>query len=472
MNSDLASIHNASLKILETTGFRVSRIEIIEALKKHGVRMEEDVAFFTEKQLMQQLACAPKRFSVFARNPQYNMDIGGGETHFAPGYGCTFVIDAQGRRRSAVYSDYIRFAQLTHQSHHFNINGGILVQPSDTSAEHSIPLMIYAAMVYSDKCLMGISSTGESVRQIMKLCSLLFGGEKAFCERPRVLTLVNTTSPLALGSIGSDTLLECARYHQPVILSPGPMSGATGPVTASGNLALGNAENLAAIAVAQILQPGLPVLYGLMPTTMNMSSGAVCIGSPASALNMVYSARMAKFYGLPNRCGGALTDAKKVNAQSGCESMMALMASIGEHTSFMLHSAGILDSFSSMSYEKFIVDLDVIRAVKAFYGKLDVSEEFLAVDEICEAGIGGGFLSSDHTFEHFKEASWLGELSINRNLGENESPDVVYEANIAHKMQQMLQSYRMPDMDRDTHALLNQYMCDELNVNKSMLVDL
>lgn len=427
MDGDIERIHQASMKILKEAGFVVNKKEIIEVIKRNGIKVDGSTVFFTEEQIMSGISKAPERFTIHARNSKYDMLVGMENTYYAPGYGCTSIIEKDGSKRNALYSDYIKFVKMVQQSDVFNINGGILVQPQDLEAGQSIPLMMYSAMVLSDKCIMGISGFEEDVAGIMDMASILFGGLDAFCSKPHLLTLINTASPLQLGNIGADTIVACTRYKQPMIISPGPMAGATGPVTIAGNLAVGNAEALATIAIAQLLCPGIPVIYGLNPTAMNMSSGAVSIGGPFSAMQMAYSARLAKAYNLPNRCGGLLTDAKYVGAQSGYESMMAIMGAVLEKTSFVLHSAGILDSYASMSFEKFISDLEVLRMVKIFTGGLDTSDNALAVDEICSRGAGGEFLTSQHTFENFRSAAWFPDTS---NIEEKteELLDGVYHA--------------------------------------------
>ncbi len=469
MEYELKRIHEASIRILWETGFNVHRQEIVKVLRKNGVKVEGSIAFFTEDQIMSSIAQAPKSFTLYARNPKHNMLINRENIWFAAGYGCTSIIDRDGSRRSADYADYIKFAKLVHQSDTFSINGGILVQPSDLQPEIGMPMMMLAAMIHSDKCLMGIPGLEKKVDLCMNMAAVLYGGDEAFREKPHLLTLINTASPLHLGNIGADTLVACARYRQPVIIAPGPMAGATGPVTIAGNLAVGNAEALAAIAAAQMLCPGIPVIYGLNPTTMNMRSGAVSIGSPLNALQMVYSARLAKAYNLPNRCGGTLTDAKFVGAQSGYESMMSMMSTLAEKTSFVLHSAGILDSYASMSFEKFISDLEVISMAKRFMGRLDVTDTAIPVDEISRIGIGGEYLTSEHTYENCRKTAWHSQVGINKVLENNQDSLSLYELNIQKQMEEMLEAYKRPKLDEELLLELRRYLEVELGIGKELL---
>jgi trimethylamine--corrinoid protein Co-methyltransferase len=444
LNNIVSKIHAASLRILRECGFKVSNEFLINALKENGIRIQGDTAFFEQEQLMNLINRAPSQFTLCARNPVHNMDIGGEKTYFAPGYGCTAVTDADGNTRSGTYDDYISFVKLVHKSEHFKINGGILVQPCDVSSDKAPMAMIYADIIASDKCILGIPGTIAEVSRIMDMCSIVFGGYEKFCSRPHILTLINTVSPLQLGNVAEDTIIACARYKQPLIISPGPMAGATGPITPAGNIALGNAETLATIAIVQAVCPGLPVIYGFQPSTMNMATGGVSIGTPYCSVQMEYSAKLAKAYGLPNRCGGALTDAKINGAQSSSESMLALIAAVQQRTSLVLHSAGILNSYGSMSYEKFIFDLRALDMIKLYMTSLVVSDENLALDAILEVGAGGEFLTSEHTLRNWRNNVWLNEV------GDSETMLRGYvQPSMDPSMRQQLEDYILEYFDRD-----------------------
>ena len=96
-----------------------------------SVRVEDDLAFLTKKEIESWISKAPSSFTLHARNPEYNTLIGGDRINFISGYGCPAVYELDGSSRAAGLSDYIRFAKLIHQCSHFSINGGILAQPSD-----------------------------------------------------------------------------------------------------------------------------------------------------------------------------------------------------------------------------------------------------------------------------------------------------------------------------------------------------
>ncbi|ATW27872.1 hypothetical protein DCMF_26730 [Candidatus Formimonas warabiya] len=468
LDQPLKSIHEASMRILAQTGISIHHAEILKMAGKLGIKILGDRAFFQEDQVMKWVMKAPKVFTIYARNSQNDMVLGGGKTEFAPGYGCPSMIEIDGKKRAATYHDYCTFLKLVQQSSYFHINGGLVVQPWDLTPKQFLPLMIYSTMIHSDKCLMGIPGSTLEVLKMMDLAGILFG-QDALLEKPRILTLINSTSPLRFDQIALETMLVCTQHNQPLIISPGPMAGATGPVTLAGNLALGNAEALAGIALTQMINEGTPVVYGLQPTTLDMQSASVSIGSPGCALGMVYSARLAKLYGLPSRCGGANTDAKYVSAQSGFESMMAMLGSCLERPDFILHSAGVLDSYGAMSYEQFIVDLEIMGMVKYFLEGLSLSENDLAVDWIHQVGPGGEFLTSQHTLENCRSASWIPEISLRGVVREDSPPDDLFLEKIRRKKEKMLQEYKSPELDGEIKSKLMHYLANEIEVDRDLL---
>jgi trimethylamine--corrinoid protein Co-methyltransferase len=191
---------------------------------------------------------------------------------------------------------------------------------------------------------------------------------------------------------------------QPQLISSLAIAGATSPVTLAGTLALQNAEVLAGIVLTQLIREGTPVVIGGASSSADMQSGALSIGSPEMALNSAATAQMARFYNLPVRSGGAVCDAKYPDAQAACESMMSLLMAQVSGVNFVLHSAGILESYSCMSYEKFVIDDEICGMVKRIKKAYEVNADTIAFDVIEAVGPGSHFLDKDHTFEHFRTA--------------------------------------------------------------------
>ncbi len=459
MASTTTKIHQTAMRILAEVGVRICHPEVLSRFQDHGLRVSRDRVFFTENQVMDWTAKAPATFTLHARNPSYDMVIGGENTECAPGYGCPTIIAADGSRREACLSDYQAFAKLVHQSPEFNINGGILAQPTDVSADHSHLAMLYTALTCSDKCLMGVPGHKPQIQAAMDMLAIVFGGMESFTAKPHVLTMISTISPLVIDAMALDSILVCARHNQPMMISPAPAAGSTGPIELAGNVALATAEALTGIVVAQLVRPGVPVIFGLQSNGADMRTANISIGSPVYALQAGYCAQLARHYHLPSRAGGATTDAPAVTVQSGYESMLSLFSGFENHINLMVHSAGILDRYAAMSYEQFMVDLEMIRMVR-FYrqGIAAHTEEDLGFEVIRQVGPGGQFLTHRDTIKKCRTHAWIPAFGSGRT--QNRPAEQIL-SDIRARCDQALADYRRPAMAPATLHDLDRFLSDQ-----------
>ena len=173
----IEEIHKASMKILSEIGIKFGLDEVNEIFKKHGFRQEKGRTFFTEEQVMHALDTATKEFTMYGRDEQYSININTEEVNYTPGYGSPMITNADGTVRDAVFDDFLKMANLFHMEKSFNVNGGIIVQPSDIAAEISIPAMVYATIKRSSKVLFGIQGNQKDQENIFKLLEITFGGK-------------------------------------------------------------------------------------------------------------------------------------------------------------------------------------------------------------------------------------------------------------------------------------------------------
>jgi trimethylamine--corrinoid protein Co-methyltransferase len=457
LKDNLNKIHETALKILQDIGINLHDPEVLDIVQQKGVKVSGKRAFFDPKQVMHWVRKAPHKFTIYARNPKYNAVMGGDNVQCSPGYGCAQIIKADGSRKDARLADQIAFAKLTHQCEDFNLNGGILAQPCDVPPDKSHLIMLYAAILHSDKCLIGIPGIGEKMQEIMDMIALLCGGRKRLIQKPRVLVPISILSPLQIDEMSLQSMLVAARHGQAMLISPAPAAGTTGPISLAGNLALANAETLAGIVIAQMISEGTPVLFGLQASISDLKTGKIMMGSPAFTLQGYYGAHLARKYGLPSRGSGNVTAARWVSVQSGYESMMSMLVAFQSKVNLIVHSAGILDSFAGMSYEKFIVDLEINRNVKSFLKGIEFTEDALSFDVIKAVGPGGEFLTSLDTLKKVRIHAWNSELSINEPMLDRPLNDQLLDVMHA-KLQHMLDSYQKPELDSYVQKQLEQYL--------------
>ena len=275
MSSNVEKIHQASVRILERTGMRFLHPDAITVLKEHGIRVEGDRAFFTEEQLMRYIKMAPDVCKVYAKNPAWNMEIGGDRVYQAPAAGPTFIMDAQGNKRDAALKDYVDMMKLYEYNPLYYMNGGMMCMPADVDAEYATLALHYVALLHSEKCLWAGTGTYDQVEAVVDLTKAFYGvGEEEMQKTPYVMNGVNTNTPLQFDKKMTETLFTFARHRLPVLIAAASMAGTTAPVTLAGNLAVTNAEVIAVIALAQMYAPGTPILYGSQSTNADMSTFA------------------------------------------------------------------------------------------------------------------------------------------------------------------------------------------------------
>ena len=461
MQDKIERIHTTAMGILEKVGIKIHLPEICTLLKKNGIKMDDQVAYFREGQVMRWVHQAPSKFTLHARNPEHNALIGGGRPQYAAGYGCAEVVDAVGRRHMASLTDYVRLVQLVHLCEGFHINGGILVQPAELAADQTHLAMTYATLLYSDKCIMGQPGSAAAVEKIMTLAAMVFGGRHILLEKPRGLGLVNTLSPLQLDRMALETISVHAQHGQALLIAAGVMSGTTAPITTAGSLAQGTAEALAAIAISQMVREGTPVVMGLVIAPADMSTGEVRLGVPAHAASYPYIRALADRYDLPCRCGGSVTDATGLTHQSGYESLLNMLVTRQSGVDLILHSAGILDSFRAMSVEKFISDLEIIRIVDHYLAGVALDEDSLALSVIEDVGPGGEFLTHAHTLAHCRDVPFRGLLNKAGKNGKALTAQDGYLARVASTLENMMSAYHQPDLAPGLQADMESYLIAE-----------
>ena len=459
--TQIEKVHATSLQILEEIGIDIGYPQAVAVFKKGGARVEGQRVFLPSRLVEAQVQKAPRRFTLHARNPQNNVVVGGGNILFAPGYGAAFVTDLVNGRRKATLKDFENFVKLTGASAYQDILSGTVVEPTDVPYETRHAHMIYTAVKYSDKCIMGSTMGARAARECIQMAAILAGGCSQIESTPAIIGLVGPLTPLKYDARMLGALMEYAAAGQPTLITSLAIAGATGPVTLAGNLALQNAEVLAGIVLVQLIREGTPVIFGGASSNTEMRNGTLSIGSPEMAINTAATAQMARYYKLPSRSGGAVCDAKFPDAQASYESMMCLLMAMTCGTSFVLHSAGILESFNCMSYEKFIIDDEMCGMVKRIKRAIDVSPDTLAFDLIKAVGPGGHFLDKDHTFDHFRTEFFQPHLSsrddfvVWQTKGSPRSPEKAHQ-----RVGEILETYEAPqlpaDVDRDLQTFIEK----------------
>ncbi|MCP4426103.1 MAG: trimethylamine methyltransferase, partial [Chloroflexi bacterium] len=318
--------------------------------------------------------------------------------------------------------------------------------------------MIFGHIKYSDKPFMGGVMSGEHAADSVAMAEILFGVDE-IRQNSALISLINISSPRRLDDRMLDALKVYAQARQAVIITPFVLSGAMSPVSVAGTVAQLNAEVLAGIAFAQILNPGTPVVYGSFQTTTDLRTGAPVFGSPESQQALYLNAQLARRYGLPFRSGGMFTGSKIADGQGGYESIMSMLPAVMGQVNFVLHSAGWLEGGLSAGYEKFVLDCELLGMCHKYLKGVDFSADGLALDSIRAVEPGGHHLGTKHTMRHFRTAFYSAEL-FDSNSAEQWQAEgaLTAEQRANKKYKQLLKSYQPPPLDPAIEQTLREFI--------------
>ncbi len=401
---------------------------------------------------------APAEYTQHARNPERSVRIGGPHMVLAPAYGSPFVRDLDGGRRYATIEDFRNFVKLAYASPHLHHSGGTVCEPVDLPVNKRHLDMVYAHLRYSDKPFMGSVTAPERAEDTVAMARIAFG-DGYLDEHSVITSLINVNSPLTFDETMLGALRVYAEANQAVLVTPFILAGAMSPVTVAGAATQTLAEALVGMAYAQLLRPGVPVIFGSFASSMSMQSGAPTFGTPEPSLVLYTVAALARRLGVPFRSGGHLCASKVPDAQAAYESAATMQATVLAGVNFVLHAAGWLEGGLAVGYEKFVMDADQCGMVARFVQGVDLSENGQALDAIRAGTPGQHFLGNPHTLANFESAFYVSEIADNNSFEqwqEEGAQDAERRASAIWK--RMLAEYEAPPIDEAVDEALVEFV--------------
>jgi trimethylamine--corrinoid protein Co-methyltransferase len=308
----------------------------------------------------------------------------------------------------------------------------------------------------SDKPYMGSVISGPNALDTIAMGDILFGG---LPSSPVSISLINCNSPLRWDDRMLSAMVEYNRANQAVVMTPFLLMGAMSPVSIPATLVQQLAEALSGIALCQLVQPGCPVVFGSFLSNTDMQSGSPSFGTPESAIGLLCTGQIARRFGLPFRSGGGLTASQTADAQGAYEALMTLLPTFLAGTNFVMHAAGWLEGGLVSCYEKFIVDIELLRMLRHEFTPLEIDEASLAFDAHQEVGQGGHFLGAAHTLERFRECFYRPLLSSTENFERwtrNGGKDAAERA--GEIWRRTLEEYEPPPIDEGVRSELEAFV--------------
>jgi trimethylamine--corrinoid protein Co-methyltransferase len=445
-------------RIVSEIGLQFAKPEAVELFRKAGQEVDGETVKFDPDFVLEQVAKAPREFDVQARNPANSVHIGGDQMVFGGVYGCPFVREGDVRRDAAM-SDFRRLTMLAQSFPQLDTAGGVICEPNDTPLDSRHLDMIYALQTLTDKFYMGNVVSGPNAADTIAMTEILFGGRAAIEQTPATISLINCNSPLRWDDRMLDAQFEYCAANQPVVLTPFLLMGAMSPVTIPAALVQQLAEALTGIALAQLIRPGCPVIFGSFLSNIDMQSGSPSFGTPESGIGLLCTGQLARHFGLPFRTGGGLNASQTCDAQAAYESLMTMLPTFLAGTNFVMHAAGWLEGGLVSCYEKFILDIELLRQLRVEFTPLEIDEASLAFGAHEEVGHGGHFLGAAHTMERFRECFYRPLLSSTSNyerwlrMGGKDTT-----ARASEICAKTLEEYEQPPLDSAIDAELQEYV--------------
>jgi trimethylamine--corrinoid protein Co-methyltransferase len=458
----LDAVHETSLRILEEHGMEFLDEEALALLKGAGaeVRPGDKVVRFDRGLVMESVAKAPAEITLHARNPERNLVFGGNHINFGTVASAPNVNDLDRGRRPGNFQDYCDLLRLAQSLNIVQFLSGYPVEPADLPAPTRHLEAHHAAIALTDRVWHPYSLGKQRISDAIEMICIARGfiSKEQLKREPSLFSIVNSNSPRRLDGPMIQGLLEMSRHGQPIVLTPFTLSGAMAPATIAGALAQQNAEALAGIALIQIAAPGAPCMYGGFTSNVDMKSGAPAFGTPEYTRAALAGGQLARKYSLPYRSSNACA-ANAVDAQAAYESEMSIWGAVMGYANMVLHGAGWMEGGLVASFEKMIVDAEMLQMIGEFLQPIVVDDDTLGLDAIAEVGPGGHFFGAQHTLAHYETAFYAPIVSDWRNFEtwrEAGAVDAARKANAIWK--QLLGEFQPPPLDPAIDDALKEFV--------------
>ena len=445
---DIAQIHDTSMRVFEDVGFQINSDKALTFFQDAGAAVDGRIVRLPREAVMELVARAPSEVTLHGRHPEHHITLGGTRVYAGTGGTALNVIDtASGERRQATLHDLKRITKLVDglENIHFFL---LPTYPNDVPAENIDINRFFAGLDNTAKHVMGGVYTPQGIKQVIRMAEIIAGSADKLCQEPVISMIVCAISPLKIDRIYGDMIVTIAQAGIPIALPAEPLCGATSPVTLAGNLVIQNVDSLTEVCLTQLVNPGTPVIYGSVASSADLRDLKYIAGAIEMGLLNAAGAQLAQFYRLPFYATAGMSDAKTIDAQCGYESALSsLLCALGG-ANFIHDAAGLLDFALSVSYEKYVVDNEIIGMVMRAVEGIKVDEDTLAFDLIKEVGPGGNFVSAKHTRKYMRTEHYQPTLSDRDHLEEWQAKGKrdTY-ARARNRVEEILAApgYRLPD---------------------------
>jgi len=463
-NELIERILTEAYQLMIKPGIKVQNAEARKLLQAAGALVDEEtmVVKIPEQIVRKALETVPHRFQLYDYEGNPKVQYGGEAVQFDPGSsGIAVLIPETLEHKTAETEDLIRVIKVAESLPQYDAQSTAVVCHDVPRELHDL-YRLYLVMLYSKKPIVTGAFTNTTVHHMIEMLTIFAGGQDKLREKPRAIFDVCPSPPLIWSNFGAGQLIALARAGIPAEIVSMPLAGAAAPVTLLGAVTQHAAECLSGITIHQLAQAGSPIVWGGAPSTFDMRKGGTPFGSVETAMIDSSYAQVGKSLGLPTHAYLGATESKLLDMQAGLESGMgALVGALSGIN--MISGAGMLDSLLCQSPEKLVIDAEGIAMAKRMLDGMKVHTETLATGFY--EGInfkGGDFLKQRITLNLFQKEQYLPSRVIDRDSmrgwKESGSMDTFTRAKI--RVQEILTSYKPPELDPDKVQALHAYVLE------------
>jgi trimethylamine--corrinoid protein Co-methyltransferase len=457
-DEQVREVHYATLEILSHTGVDMQDPQGRQILLEAGAWESDGRLKIPEHLVTDAIDKAPSRIPMHDRLGNLTMPLELGKVFFGSGSDTTFTLDVEtGERRRTTAQDVEDIARLCDALDSIDFIMS-MSNPSDVPPD-DLYIHEFAGMIRgSVKPNVYTAKDRADVEDIYRIAAAVAGGEQALREKPFFLLYAEPISPLMIIEESLQKLIFCAEKGVPSGYIPSPNMGGGGPITLAGALALGNAECLVGLVIAQLLNPGTPYIYGMNTAAMDMKSTIISYGSPEWPLGMMAQMDLARYYNLPGWSAAGATDSKLVDAQAGIEITFSILANFLARAT-LVHDVGYIEYGSTSSMEALVIANEIIRETRFLTQGVEVSPRTLALDATARVRPGGGYLADDHTLENWRWAQWHPDLIDRQRYDgwvESGSKDMFTRAN--ERAWKILEEHEVPPLPEEAEDTIREIL--------------
>lgn len=454
-------IHRAAVRILEEIGIRFLYDPAIDVFTKAGALVDKSTrnVRIGAELIDEAIKTSPEYVTLTPRNPARTVRFGGDLIVTTTVLGPPFCTDLDRGRRPGNLADFCNLVRLGQYFNIIHMISGSPVEAQDVPVPVRHLEQTHQTLKLSDKVPYVFCHSQKRIHDVLDMIAMARGEERdALIERPGTFSIINTNSPLQYDAPMAMGVMELAHYNQPTIITPFSLAGATMPVTLAGSLAMSTAEMLAGLVLAQLVRPGAPVVSGAKVTPVDLKTGAPAFGSPEFCKTIQMGGQLARRYRIPYRASN-FNSSTGPDAQAMYEAMASTWSSLTGGANILFHAAGWLEGGLCSSFEKFVLDVEILQWFASYFEEMEINEATLAFEEINSVPPGGHYFGTDHTIATYKNAFHNPLISSTKNFGqwvEDGAKDGTRRAQDLYK--RALADYQPPPMDLGVAERLDAFV--------------